>query len=737
MSENVSFIQGSKENYNPSEMAGGVFFSKDTKEILLNGESYGNSVKADEEDITQEEGNLKLKDRSYDEANFSGKGYVILRKNIQEITVPKFDLTISSGCTTNGTITVTLGDSPTQVEVTTDASTPEAVAQLIQAAIPESTIEGAIVTFTSNPTLDYSTTGVTGSVADNSYQENRNILTQEMINNPNTVYEIRYDFDLNGQEITIPDKCVLKFQGGSISKGSLIGNNSLIYSNYPCLDELVVLRGTFENNTIDLSIYKLVYWFPGTWKNFQSGTFIPSTNSTIVNNLIQQGYSVKFPQGMFPFDTSIKMPFAVKNQNIQGVYSKGDIKLTSLIFPNSCGIEFGPDRYGAVGFSLKDINIESKGRCINFNNSTLEETQYPTFTESLIENVHFYSQEEDCIASDISSNMYKNVFKDIHFTSNSEHGFANYLGNLENIFINISDGWRLVDDKQYNTVPRYIFKNMSVILHRSNLTNTSIENLVLCTKETANQLAFVVIRDSNLESFSGALIYSDNTTWAFYIDIDDSNIITFTKNFKSDVYKAYFHCRVRTIGSLPVQINNQGTAPEFDFYTTGANQFYCNRNLKVSWSGQITGYVDGYKTNGTDNKSFIINDKLYYSQLKNVSTNYLSANNVLKLTQNTDTDYGVTIPSGINDTYLIAYDGTSNIAMVKYYDQQRGYYVKAPLLVGYSGTSSGRPTLNADSKGFIYYDTTLKKPIYWNGTTWIDADGNNPDEEQTNWALIE
>lgn len=35
MSENVSFIQGSKENYNPSEMAGGVFFSKDTKEILL------------------------------------------------------------------------------------------------------------------------------------------------------------------------------------------------------------------------------------------------------------------------------------------------------------------------------------------------------------------------------------------------------------------------------------------------------------------------------------------------------------------------------------------------------------------------------------------------------------------------------------------------------------------------------------------------------------------------------
>ena len=112
MSESVNFIQGRKEQYNPSEMQGGLFFSKDSKEILLNGESYGNATPADEEDITAESGNLKLKDRAYDEENFSGKGYVILRKNIQE---------------------------------------------------------------------------------------GKNILTQEMINQANTVYEIRYDFDLNGQ----------------------------------------------------------------------------------------------------------------------------------------------------------------------------------------------------------------------------------------------------------------------------------------------------------------------------------------------------------------------------------------------------------------------------------------------------------------------------------------------------------------------------------------------------------
>lgn len=35
-----------------------------------------------------------------------------------------------------------------------------------------------------------------------------------MINQPDTIYEIRYDFDLDGAEISIPEGCILKFNGG-------------------------------------------------------------------------------------------------------------------------------------------------------------------------------------------------------------------------------------------------------------------------------------------------------------------------------------------------------------------------------------------------------------------------------------------------------------------------------------------------------------------------------------------
>ena len=56
----------------------------------------------------------------------------------------------------------------------------------------------------------------------------KNILHQDMFTQSNTIYEIRYDFDLNGEEITIPEGCVLDFQGGSFSNGTIKGNSTAI-----------------------------------------------------------------------------------------------------------------------------------------------------------------------------------------------------------------------------------------------------------------------------------------------------------------------------------------------------------------------------------------------------------------------------------------------------------------------------------------------------------------------------
>lgn len=53
--------------------------------------------------------------------------------------------------------------------------------------------------------------------------DGKNILTQDMVNQPHTIYVVQYDFDLDGATITLPEGCMFDFQGGSISNGFLEG----------------------------------------------------------------------------------------------------------------------------------------------------------------------------------------------------------------------------------------------------------------------------------------------------------------------------------------------------------------------------------------------------------------------------------------------------------------------------------------------------------------------------------
>lgn len=78
-------------------------------------------------------------------------------------------------------------------------------------------------------------------------QSNKNVLTQSMINMPNNVYKIRYDFDLNGATINLPANSVLQFVGGSIKNGTLNGNNTAIEadSNAVIFDSIVI-EGTWN-----------------------------------------------------------------------------------------------------------------------------------------------------------------------------------------------------------------------------------------------------------------------------------------------------------------------------------------------------------------------------------------------------------------------------------------------------------------------------------------------------------
>ena len=74
-----------------------------------------------------------------------------------------------------------------------------------------------------------------------------NVLTQEMISEPNVIYVIQYDYDLRGETINIPNNCILDFEGGSLSNGVLNGSNTRIKANIEKIFNIdLKLLGTFN-----------------------------------------------------------------------------------------------------------------------------------------------------------------------------------------------------------------------------------------------------------------------------------------------------------------------------------------------------------------------------------------------------------------------------------------------------------------------------------------------------------
>lgn len=80
----------------------------------------------------------------------------------------------------------------------------------------------------------------------------RGVDLQSQFNQENTIYEIRYDFDLGGGTLNIPAGCTLKFEGGSFANGVLNCNSTYISGKIDCLTDITKIQGRIIS-TINLS----------------------------------------------------------------------------------------------------------------------------------------------------------------------------------------------------------------------------------------------------------------------------------------------------------------------------------------------------------------------------------------------------------------------------------------------------------------------------------------------------
>ena len=305
----------------------------------------------DEEDLTSVstiDGRevMKLNDRAYEPSNFSGKGHKILRKNIKKFDIPTVSIVVSYAPTSSGDITITVNEKVTTIHLDSTTDTTTAIVATKIATSLKSSLDDYDVSVSSNritltrhndssvssSSINVGDTSAVISVNDGVNKNVRkNILTQDMINQLNTIYVIRYDFDLDREIIEIKQGCTLKFEGGSLINGTLKGTNTIINNDATLIFNNIDLLGNFYANVA------YPEWFGGIADNSNID------NTTSINKCLSYFNTCFLLKGLYYVscrdenDIIIKVPqgkILTSNKRHYG-YGPNDKRIGIALTPNS------------------------------------------------------------------------------------------------------------------------------------------------------------------------------------------------------------------------------------------------------------------------------------------------------------------------------------------------------------------------------------------------------------------
>lgn len=118
------------------------------------------------------------------------------------------------------------------------------------------------------------------------------------VTDTNTIYEIRYDFDINSATVTIPAGCILKFNGGEIVNGTINGNWTEIEASAVLIFSGITISGTWNVGKI------MSTWF--SKDKYTIGNLLMMNNASIKTEIIINGdYDVYIPNASGSYGLNI------------------------------------------------------------------------------------------------------------------------------------------------------------------------------------------------------------------------------------------------------------------------------------------------------------------------------------------------------------------------------------------------------------------------------------------------
>lgn len=602
-------------------------------------------LKADEEDVTNEDGKLKLKDRLYDAENFSGKGYKILRKNIVE---------------------------------------------------------------------------------------EKNVLTQDMINQANTIYKVRYDFDLNGATITIPENCTLKFEGGSLSNGTVSFNNTFIECANKSFKNCVLSGNIFTNQikvydyfiqidkkalvflmsqignvdyidfesmqtfTIDITNDdRITYELKNGISTFAFLCYINNRSNTVVDF---KGSTLNITES-FTADSSLIVLDHCNNITIRGLNVSGDeskISITNNVLTNTSDLHTIRCIHNCSNITVSDVNVTNIQDAFDAHLWDNETTRYNLINSNIqitAENVRY----------PIRASLVDNC--NFTYTFNKAHR-GGYFGAITNSTINVEG--RDANETMCNCLLRdAVYTDSDDIKHF-----VECKNLNITVTDTGSEKQDCWYSNLTVSPYHDQELFQDRTIPYNFSNINVTSIFKKKESYTYDTLNFYAVSVSKASGLLNsvidvLQVNCNVIDPDN----------VCTRYLSPVIPMSVKRIVNIKDLTGsTINQFFSVsvseNDTV---TLDNVRVNNLQlrdSSGKLLLINNSYIDVFTFVPNDeeqeLSET-CVYLDDTSVI--------RAGNGIHTNKLIDFK--NKVKP-INP-YKGFEYFDPSTNLPTWWNGTEWINA----------------
>lgn len=523
---------------------------------------------------------------------------------------------------------------------------------------------------------------------------------------PNTIYEIRYNFDLGGAEVTIPENCVLQFEGGKLSNGTISLSNSKIVA-YDCQ--------IFDNIS-----FSSVSTLEGRPEWFGAKADGETNDTSAIQNAINS-FEKTILAGYRYLITSVDVepianPWGRRVINNSTIISTGEgIRLNS-----HCKLSGGRInvRANSVGITIgRTDNVEAHNR-ISVEDVTIIGNDKSTETYGV-----------KCIATE--GNHY-NAFCHIDnvMIYGCRHGF---YGNVRSSYINI---------------------NIEGCYDNFNLTNGSLNSIILTGNASTSIPEYpdfaIVTGELNNVNFkvydvgSGAFqknpikfIGVDNTLTGYDRNVKNSDVSNFSSSpyFKGGSFKVeapIFSCSIVNILNPDVKkdyLEKNAFRSDLDercyveLYKADRTQdAYVEFNFGPVWQFMAVNLLCA-----TANDSFEkievrgdTNAEPFISVSNNYEKPFINVHvNTYKEFFNYDSNFSRQVYPNLCIRCYVSKNGKTRFLGGEFFAHSARTMPK-------KGTTVQRPTLSSNEAGYQFYDTTLNQLLVWDGTSWVPATDNRP-----------